>query len=65
MLKGWAMLADECPGSDCYGIPLVRPPKAGGSIDPRKASTSAQRADALTLISHIAGMCDLRCRVCR
>ncbi|PIL36740.1 hypothetical protein GSI_00429 [Ganoderma sinense ZZ0214-1] len=22
MLKGWAMLADECPGPDCYGIPL-------------------------------------------
>ncbi|KAM5532429.1 hypothetical protein V8D89_013923 [Ganoderma adspersum] len=36
MLKGWAMLADECPGPDCYGIPLVRPPKVGGSIDPRK-----------------------------
>lgn len=43
MLKGWAMLADECPGPDCYGIPLVRPPKAGGSIDPRKASTSTQQ----------------------
>ncbi|KAH9938650.1 uncharacterized protein B0H18DRAFT_22300 [Fomitopsis serialis] len=36
MLKGWAMLADECPNSDCYGIPLVRPPKAGGEKDPRK-----------------------------
>ncbi|KAI1792946.1 hypothetical protein LXA43DRAFT_299981 [Ganoderma leucocontextum] len=36
MLKGWAMLADECPGPGCYGIPLVRPPKAGGTIDPRK-----------------------------
>ncbi|KAH9922023.1 uncharacterized protein BXZ73DRAFT_51465 [Epithele typhae] len=37
MLKGWAMLADECPNSDCYGIPLVRPPKSGASLDPRKA----------------------------
>ncbi|KAH9843811.1 uncharacterized protein C8Q71DRAFT_14268 [Rhodofomes roseus] len=36
MLKGWAMLADECPNPDCYGIPLVRPPKAGGEKDPRK-----------------------------
>jgi hypothetical protein len=37
LLKGWAMLADECPNSQCYGIPLVRPPKAGGEKDPRKA----------------------------
>ncbi|KZT74449.1 hypothetical protein DAEQUDRAFT_748370 [Daedalea quercina L-15889] len=36
MLKGWAMLADECPNSECYGIPLVRPPKPGGEKDPRK-----------------------------
>ncbi|KAK7696640.1 hypothetical protein QCA50_001298 [Cerrena zonata] len=36
MLKGWAMLADECPNSECFGIPLVRPPKAGGGKDPRK-----------------------------
>lgn len=38
LLKGWAMLADECPGPECYGVPLVRPPKAGGGKDPRKAS---------------------------
>lgn len=38
LLKGWAMLADECPGSDCYGVPLVRPPKRGGEKDPRKVS---------------------------
>lgn len=36
LLKGWAMLADECPNPTCYGIPLVRPPKAGGEKDPRK-----------------------------
>ncbi|THH17945.1 hypothetical protein EW146_g2941 [Bondarzewia mesenterica] len=36
MLKGWAMLADECPNSTCYGVPLVRPPRAGGEKDPRK-----------------------------
>ena len=37
LLKGWAMLADECPSTECYGIPLVRPPKTGGEKDPRKA----------------------------
>lgn len=36
LLKGWAMLADECPNVNCYGIPLVRPPKANGEVDPRK-----------------------------
>ncbi|KAF8271747.1 hypothetical protein EI94DRAFT_518708 [Lactarius quietus] len=36
LLRGWAMLADECPRSTCYGIPLVRPPKTGQEKDPRK-----------------------------
>ncbi|KAI0321884.1 hypothetical protein OF83DRAFT_133147 [Amylostereum chailletii] len=36
LLKGWAMLAEECINPTCYGIPLVRPPKAGGEKDPRK-----------------------------
>ncbi|OSX60456.1 hypothetical protein POSPLADRAFT_1047893 [Postia placenta MAD-698-R-SB12] len=36
MLRGWAMLADECPNNSCYGIPLIRPPKAGGEKNPRK-----------------------------
>ncbi|KAF9651109.1 hypothetical protein BDM02DRAFT_966319 [Thelephora ganbajun] len=36
LLKGWAMLADECPNTGCYGVPLVRPPKPGGGKDPRK-----------------------------
>ncbi|KAI0676830.1 hypothetical protein C8Q78DRAFT_48192 [Trametes maxima] len=36
MLRGWAMLADECPNLNCYGIPLVRPPKVQATIDPRK-----------------------------
>jgi len=36
LLKGWAMLADECPGETCFGVPLVRPPKPGGGKDPRK-----------------------------
>ncbi|KAI0254257.1 hypothetical protein BJV78DRAFT_1280275 [Lactifluus subvellereus] len=36
LLKGWAMLADECPRSTCYGIPLVRPPNSGRDKDPRK-----------------------------
>lgn len=36
LLQGWAMLADECPSPTCYGVPLVRPPKAGSEKDPRK-----------------------------
>lgn len=36
LLRGWAMLGDECPRSTCYGIPLVRPPKTGQGKDPRK-----------------------------
>ncbi|KAF5321121.1 hypothetical protein D9619_000435 [Psilocybe cf. subviscida] len=36
LLKGWAMLGDECPNDTCYGVPLVRPPKKGGEKDPRK-----------------------------
>jgi len=36
LLKGWAMLADECPNDTCFGVPLVRPPKVGGDISPRK-----------------------------
>lgn len=38
MLRGWAMLAEECPNAFCYGVPLVRPPKAGGEQDPRKVN---------------------------
>jgi Sjogren's syndrome/scleroderma autoantigen 1 (Autoantigen p27) len=38
MLRGWAMLAEECPNDSCYGVPLVRPPMAGGGKDPRKVS---------------------------
>ncbi|KAG0709545.1 hypothetical protein DFH29DRAFT_884650 [Suillus ampliporus] len=36
LLKGWAMLGDECPNIRCYGVPLVRPPKVGEEKDPRK-----------------------------
>lgn len=36
LLKGWAMLGEECPNIRCYGIPLVRPPKVGEERDPRK-----------------------------
>lgn len=40
MLKGWAMLAEECPNASCYGVPLVRPPKEGTQKDPRKVCGS-------------------------
>jgi hypothetical protein len=36
LLKGWALLGDECLNEECFGVPLVRPPKAGGEKDPRK-----------------------------
>ncbi|QRV76265.1 hypothetical protein RhiJN_04280 [Ceratobasidium sp. AG-Ba] len=38
MLKGWAMLSEECMNDDCWAIPLVRPPRArpGAQPDPRK-----------------------------
>lgn len=37
LLRGWAMLGDECPNDTCFGIPLVRPPnKQDGEKDPRK-----------------------------
>lgn len=36
MLRGWAMLAEECPNEYCYGIPLVRPPKSGTEKNTRK-----------------------------
>ncbi|KAF8708330.1 Sjogren's syndrome/scleroderma autoantigen 1 (Autoantigen p27), partial [Rhizoctonia solani] len=38
MLKGWAMLAEECPNDSCWAIPLVRFPRArpGAEPDPRK-----------------------------
>lgn len=36
LLKGWALLGDECPNEACYGVPLVRPPKSGNDKDPRK-----------------------------
>lgn len=35
MLKGWAMLAEECPNESCYGIPLVRSPKSAAVKDKR------------------------------
>ena len=34
------MLAEECPNSACFGVPLVRPPKAGGGKDSRKVHHS-------------------------
>ncbi|KAI0049616.1 hypothetical protein FA95DRAFT_1588178 [Auriscalpium vulgare] len=44
LLRGWAMLADECPNPTCYGIPLVRPPKVGGAQNPRKECVVCDRA---------------------
>ncbi|CAE6434314.1 unnamed protein product [Rhizoctonia solani] len=37
MLKGWAMLSEECPNDECWAIPLVRFPRSrpGAEPDPR------------------------------
>ncbi|CAA7259684.1 unnamed protein product [Cyclocybe aegerita] len=36
LLRGWAMLGDECPNNACLGVPLVRPPRSASEKDPRK-----------------------------
>ncbi|KAJ3514071.1 hypothetical protein NLJ89_g2583 [Agrocybe chaxingu] len=36
LLRGWAMLGDECPNNACFGVPLVRPPRSASEKDPRK-----------------------------
>ena len=36
LLKGWTMLADECPNLSCYGIPLVRAPRTLAEPNPKK-----------------------------
>lgn len=60
LLKGWTMLADECPNSQCYGIPLVRPPK--GDKDPRKVCL---RSIPLSIVINCEiGMCHLPWCVC-
>ena len=33
LLQGWTMLGDECPSENCYGVPLVRPPRATAAAD--------------------------------
>lgn len=45
LLKGWAMLADECPNAECYGIPLMRPPATGGQKDNRKVESEYLNTD--------------------
>ncbi|KAH6914988.1 hypothetical protein BKA70DRAFT_561679 [Coprinopsis sp. MPI-PUGE-AT-0042] len=36
LLRGWAMLGEECPSSGCYGVPLMRPPNKGDERSPNK-----------------------------
>ena len=59
LLKGWAMLADECPNVRCYGVPLVRPPKAGGGQDPRKVCACFMDKPQTIDVLVTTGMCDL------
>ncbi|KIK65351.1 hypothetical protein GYMLUDRAFT_159376 [Collybiopsis luxurians FD-317 M1] len=60
LLKGWALLAEECLNENCFAVPLVRPPKtAGGEKDPRKASCRLHDTVLLCLILY-AGVRTLR-----
>lgn len=41
MLQGYAMLADECQNIECFGVPLVRPPRRDGRVQARKVCLEA------------------------
>ena len=49
LLRGWAMLGEECPNVGCYGVPLMRPPNNGEERSPRKVC-SAHTPGYLSLI---------------
>ncbi|KAJ3720447.1 hypothetical protein C8R42DRAFT_608584 [Lentinula raphanica] len=36
LLKGWALLGEECINETCFGIPLVRAPKSGNEKNPNR-----------------------------
>lgn len=60
LLRGWALLGDECLNEGCFGVPLMRPPKTGGEKDPRKVS----QLEPLSLFPSVvmlstSGVCDL------
>jgi len=63
LLKGWAMLGEECPNIRCYGIPLVRPPRTAEQKDPRKVSHSEWFFIRING-SFGSGMRNLRNRLC-
>lgn len=67
LVRGWTLLAEECPGETCYGVPLMRPPFEGTAagrgqkkrVDPRKVCVNCERtyvneADASSLIGSTA-----------
>ncbi|KAF5393915.1 hypothetical protein D9757_000103 [Collybiopsis confluens] len=56
LLKGWALLGDECWNESCFAVPLVRAPKTAGSKDPRKASKMFPECFPT---KPFAGMCSL------
>lgn len=43
------MLAEECPNSTCYGVPLVRPPKLGDK-NPRKVRAVSRKRSSLMFV---------------
>ena len=54
------MLAEECPNSRCFGVPLVRPPKVGGKKNSRKVHHGSilRTARQLNTISQECVICD-------
>lgn len=44
MLQGFAMLGEECLNDECFGVPLIRPPRRDGTKDPRKVSPTFRAA---------------------
>jgi uncharacterized Zn finger protein (UPF0148 family) len=59
LLKGWAMLADECPRATCYGIPLVRPPRSRDGVVPKGQVRKLVLYIIVSSLKLFEGVCDL------
>ena len=67
LLQGWAMLADECPNSTCYGVPLLRPPRrlTDGNLSTKVREMSHSTSNQGRSLAHeCIGMCRVQRSVC-
>lgn len=62
LLKGWAMLGEECPNTRCFGVPLVSPPKTGIDKNPRKVC-GYPASLVITYNILLTGMCHMWDRI--